>query len=269
MIHLTELYSEELLQSILLLHNHLKRSMKNLVFFLFVLTALPAYSQNTVPQNIFELQQTLQISSELQTPVMKNSDSPERKSPALAILYSALIPGMGELYAGDYTSGKYLTITEGALWLTYFSINQYGEWQEESYLSFAKTRGGVVTEGKDEDFFANIGNYRDIHQFNDERAFYRQFDEMYNTTTHYWSWSSTTERRTYRSMWVSSRQAFNNLRFVVAGMLLNRLGSVINAVRLVSAHNKGLQAETTLLEMGQGIAPDGSNQYSFGLRFGF
>lgn len=243
--------------------------MKQLVILIVALTASSVYSQNSIPQNMFELRQTLQVDPEQQTPVMNEAQNSERKSPALAILYSALIPGMGELYAGDFTTGKYLTITEGALWLSYFSINQYGEWQEENYLSYAKTKGGAVIEGKDEDFFANIGNYRDINQFNDEKAFYRQFDEMYNTSTHSWSWSSTTERRTYRSMWVSSRQAFNNLRFVVAGMLLNRLGSIINAVRLVSAHNKSLPAETTLLEMGHGFAPDGSNQYSFGLRVGF
>lgn len=240
-----------------------------LILIVALMTALPVFSQNSITHNIFELQQTIQISSETQTTLLKENLDRERKSPALAILYSALIPGMGELYAGDYTTGKYLTITEGALWLSYFSINQYGEWQEENYLSYAQTKGGVALGGKDEDFFANIGNYRDINQYNDERAFYRQFDEMYNTTTHSWSWTSTTERRTYRSMWVSSRQAFNNLRFVVAGMLLNRLGSVINAVRLVSAHNKGLQAETSLLELGNSIAPDGSNQYSFGLRVGF
>jgi hypothetical protein len=37
----------------------------------------------------------------------------QRKSPALAILYSILLPGMGELYAGDYSSGKYFTIADG------------------------------------------------------------------------------------------------------------------------------------------------------------
>lgn len=243
--------------------------MKQLLILLVALTSSSVYSQNAVPQNMFELQQSLQVTPDPVNSEMKEVQSAERKSPALAILYSALIPGMGELYTGDFSTGRYLTITEGALWLSYFSINTYGEWQEENYLSYAKTNGGVTLEGKDEDFFANISNYRDINQYNDEKAFYRQFKQMYNTSTHYWAWSSTTERRTYRSMWVSSRQAFNNLRFVVAGMLLNRLGSIINAVRLVSAHNKGLQQETTMLQLDQGIAPDGSNQYSFGLRFGF
>jgi len=39
-------------------------------------------------------------------------------------------------------------------------------------------------------------------------------------------------------MWVSSEQAHNDLRFVVGAMILNRIASMINAVRLVSAYNK-------------------------------
>ena len=42
-------------------------------------------------------------------------------------------------------------------------------------------------------------------------------------------------------MWVSAQHANNNLRFVVGAMLLNRLFSVINAVRSVVAYNKSLE----------------------------
>jgi hypothetical protein len=39
-------------------------------------------------------------------------------------------------------------------------------------------------------------------------------------------------------MWVSSEQSYNSLRFVVGALIINRIASAINAVRLVSAHNK-------------------------------
>lgn len=71
-------------------------------------------------------------------------------------------------------------------------------------------------------------------------------------------------------MWVSSRQAFNNLRFVVAGMLLNRLGSIINAVRLVSAHNKNLNVENKVeVNFLPELSPIGQESYRLELQFRF
>ena len=41
-------------------------------------------------------------------------------------------------------------------------------------------------------------------------------------------------------MWTSSEQAKNNIRFAVGALILNRIVSAINAVRVVSAYNKGI-----------------------------
>jgi hypothetical protein len=165
-----------------------------------------------------------------------------RKNAGLAILYSLILPGMGELYAGNYNTGKYYTIAEGALWLTYTGINTYGGWMEDRYKSFAATRGGVNPSGKDADYYATISEYFNIEEYNNEQSLNRNFDEMYSDE-YYWNWQTPDDRRAYRSMWVSSEQTYNNLRFVVGGMIINRLISVISAVRSVSAHNKRLTEE--------------------------
>jgi hypothetical protein len=169
----------------------------------------------------------------------------DKKSPALAILYSALLPGMGELYAGNYSLGQYLTITEAVLWGTYIGIEKYGDWKKESYQSYAKSVGGVDLTNKDEEYFAKIADYRDINQYNEEMSAQRNLKAMYNSESHYWKWATTSERRIYRSMWVSSQVSYNNLRFVVGGMILNRIASIINAVRLVTAYNKSQQADNS------------------------
>lgn len=161
----------------------------------------------------------------------------KKKNTGLAIIYSLLLPGMGELYAESYGSGKYFTIAEGVLWGTYIGINTYGNWQKERYKSFAAANGSVNIAGKDDDYFATISEYLSIEQYNNEKALERNFNEMLNEKTYFWKWSSE-DRRTYRSMWVSSEQAFNNLRFVVGALIVNRIASAINAVRLVSAYNK-------------------------------
>jgi len=44
-------------------------------------------------------------------------------------------------------------------------------------------------------------------------------------------------------MWKSSEEAYNSTRFIVGALILNRVASIINAIRLVNAHNKNLKKE--------------------------
>lgn len=174
-----------------------------------------------------------------------NSISSERtkKNTGLAIIYSLLLPGMGELYAEGYSSGKYFTIAEGTLWGVFAGMNTYANWQRDRYKAYAVTNAGITNNGKNADFYAIIADYNSVNQYNDAQALNREFNKMYNVETHYWSWPSTQQRRTYRGMWSSSEQSFNDIRFVVGALILNRVVSAINAVRLVSAYNKNVNAD--------------------------
>jgi len=167
----------------------------------------------------------------------------QKKKTGLAILYSALLPGMGELYAGDYSSGKYFTIADGVLWGSLIGVTAYANSQEDNYRSFAETYGGVDLDGKDAKYFANIGNYLDIYQYNYRQELDRNFEDIYNNETYYWKWSGQAQRSEYRDMWKSSETANNSTRFIVGALILNRIASVINAIRLVNAHNKNLKKE--------------------------
>ncbi len=44
-------------------------------------------------------------------------------------------------------------------------------------------------------------------------------------------------------MWTASEQTFNDLRFVVGAMILNRVASAVNAARLVASYNNNLQQD--------------------------
>ncbi len=165
-----------------------------------------------------------------------------KKNAGLAILYSLVLPGMGELYAEGYESGKYFTMAEAALWITYGGMRYYSNRQRDNYYAYAESYGGVRDMGgKSGDFHADIGNYLNIDDFNDDMAKQGQFAKMYDPSTHYWNWRSNAERKGYRELWTSSESWGNNLRFVVGGMILNRIASAINAVRLVSRYNKGVE----------------------------
>jgi len=165
-----------------------------------------------------------------------------KKKTGLAIIYSLLLPGMGELYAESYSSGKYFTIADGALWGVYIGMNTYAGWQKDKYKSFAASSGGVNPAGKNDNYFADISIYNNIDEYNDAKALEGDFSAMYDSRQYYWSWSEN-DRKRYRSLWVSSEEAYNNIRFVVGALILNRIASAINAVRLVSAYNKRQSSE--------------------------
>lgn len=171
------------------------------------------------------------------TPLL--SPQPEqKKSLGLAILYSALLPGMGEYYAGDYSLGRYFTIADAGFFLTYAGVQTYSKWQTDNYKAFAKSKGGV-SGNFDDDYFANIGAYMSIANYNDDMSFQRRFSEMY-APERFWEWTTQGDRKTYRGMWTSAQEANNNLRFVVGALIVNRIVSIINAVRVVSARDKSL-----------------------------
>ncbi len=184
----------------------------------------------------------MKIQSPVQTP---ESVTAGKKNGFLAALYSIVLPGMGELYAGDYSSGKYFTIAEGALWGAYAGFNLYGQNQKDNYEAFAAAQGGVAVEGKDDQYWADISGYLNIERFNREKLLNRDFNGVYDPATHFWDWKTDAVRKEYRNMWRSSEQAFNNVRFVVWGMLINRVISAINAVRIVAKHNKKIKEKVS------------------------
>lgn len=222
--------------------------------FLFLFSSI-LFAQQDPPKSLIELKHIAGVSNEI-LPAnqlllsskdllysVQNQELVKKKNPGLAIIYSFILPGMGELYAEGYESGKYFTIADGILWGTLFGFNTYAGWKEDNYRSMAQSKAGVNLDGKEGEFFANVGQYLSVDDFNKEKELYRDFDLVYNTTTHYWRWASAEERREYRNLWSSSEQAYNNVRFVVGALVLNRLISVINAVRLTAAYNKNITEE--------------------------
>jgi hypothetical protein len=216
-----------------------------IILSLIVILSFQILPQDAPPLSKIDLQTNINttVFNFTDVNIQFNNVRAERKKPALALLYSLLLPGMGELYAEQYSVGKYLTIAEGALWISYFGINSYGNWQVNNYKAYAASTGGVNHEDKSADYYATISEYNTIYDYNDRMALDRRFSRMLNVETHYWDWGSTSTRRAYREMWVSSEQSFNNLRFVVGALIVNRLVSAIMAVRATNRYNRNLNGE--------------------------
>jgi hypothetical protein len=199
----------------------------------------------TQPQNLSKVKDQNISLAKINTDAPIPETNNQKKSTLLAILYSVALPGMGELYAGRFDSGKYFTIADGVLWGALAGLDIYGVWQRNNYKSYAEANAGVSLDGKDADYFANVSNYNSIDDYNAYMDLNENFKKVYDVSKYYWKWADDGQRREYRSMWTSSENAFNNIRFIAGALVLNRVISAINAVRLVNAYNKSLPQDVS------------------------
>lgn len=165
----------------------------------------------------------------------------DRKSTALAAIYSLLLPGMGELYAGGFSSGKYFLMAEGALWLTYGAFTVHGNSQQDDARTYAISRAGIDPSGKDDQFYVDIGNFLTTEEYNDKQLRDRQPDILYSRAEgEGWTWESDAARGAYKDERLSSETTYNNRKFVVAAIVVNHIASAINAARAAIRHNSAL-----------------------------
>jgi hypothetical protein len=184
----------------------------------------------------------------------------QEKSVFQSVVYSLVLPGMGELYAGGFESGRYFLIAESGLWLTFTSFELYGHWVQNDARSFAASHASALIEGQDDQFFVNIGNFDNVYQYNEKKLRDRDLGSVYDPNgPFYWQWDSDASRARFKDLRVKSDNIFNNVRFVVAGIILNHIASAINAARIAVKKNKELadswQVQTGIL--GSYFHPDG------------
>ncbi|MDE3057595.1 MAG: hypothetical protein KGJ59_06535 [Bacteroidota bacterium] len=186
-----------------------------------------------------------------------------KKSAATAALYSLLVPGVGEWYAGGFESGRYFLGAEAGLWLTYASFETYGTWLQRDARSFAVAHSGATASGKDDQFYVNLANFMNVYEYNDKKLRDRELGKVYDPDAgYYWQWDSDTNRQQFRAARVSSDRVLNNSRFVIGAIIVNHIVSAINAARIVRNYNKNLSEngfqwgfESSLL--GENGVPDG------------
>ena len=194
---------------------------------------------------------------------VRQADAESRKSPGLAAVYSLIIPGMGELYAGNFASGKYFLASEGILWLTYAAFEIYGNTVRADARLYAVTYAGVNAAGKTDQFFVDVGNFLNVADYNDKKLRDRNPSLVYDPAAGYsWQWGSDAQRQTFRDMRVHSENMFNNKKFVGAAILVNHVASAINAARAAISHNAAMKdllgdLNVSAAVLGNPVAPSG------------
>jgi hypothetical protein len=229
------------------------------LFVLFLVTVYPVFSgekpeSSKKQQLLYDLMKpSVSAETESFAPQLSlQSMGDQEKSVFRSVLYSLILPGMGELYAGGFESGKYFLIAESGLWLTFTSFEFYGHWVQDDARSFAASHASASIEGKDDQFFVNIGNFDNVYQYNEKKLRDRDLGSVYDPNgSFYWQWDTDASRAQFKDLRIKSDNIFNNMRFVVGGIILNHIVSAINAARIAVKKNKELadswQVQTGIL----------------------
>ncbi len=161
----------------------------------------------------------------------------ESKSVTIAVVLSLIVPGMGEWYAGNFGTGKYFLIADGTFWLAYAGFEYRGDWLREDARSFGATHAGANFGNKDDQYSVNVGSYASRDDYNQARLRDRRYDQLYTLQAYDWQWDSDVNRLRFRDLRVQSDQMYENAKFAVGALVVNRLISAFLAGRTAARTN--------------------------------
>ncbi len=191
---------------------------------------------------------------------------PQRKSMPKAMMYSLVLPGLGDFYAGNRGTGKLLLGTEIGIWLGYLGFQYYGSIQKDAYMLFAHEHADANSGRNDEPYFDALEVYRSSDEYNsyiyeDARLLYPNDPESQNEYVEEngyfgqdgWQWHENTRFHEYRKMRIATRETYERAVFMTGFAILNRLIAAVTSSRNVRNHNKRIEE----MKWGIHLKPDG------------
>ncbi|MBF8295173.1 MAG: hypothetical protein HW389_1718 [Bacteroidetes bacterium] len=173
--------------------------------------------------------------------LLEGQSRTEKKSVIVAIGYSLILPGLGDLYASNFRTGRYFMGADVALWITYGGYRSYGRWLKQDAQTFASQHADVNFEGKGDQFSVDLGNFNSVFDYNEAKLRNRQFDLLYDPNSNFaWQWASDGDRAHYKDLRIRGDGVLRNSQFIVGAMILNRIISAISAARSVSEYNSSV-----------------------------
>ncbi len=192
------------------------------------------------------------------------------KNHKLAMLYSLLLPGMGEAYLGHSTRAKGFLVAEGGIWTSFFVFRSQGAHRKDLYREYAKVNAGVA-ERNDDEFYRIVGNYissdgpfsANEQVRRDARALYpndRAAQDAYYAENAYagddtWTWNTADELIRFQELRKSSLDAYHRRDLSIGLMVANRLLSVLDVGILAARSTR--DGDHASLSWGLDAGPDG------------
>lgn len=176
----------------------------------------------------------------------KSKSGGKKISALRAGLYSAILPGAGEYYAGNRSKARYFFAIEAIGWAGYIGYHFYSNMKKDDLIDFAATNANANLDGKDNDFLDLVGFYSSIDEYN---KFGRVFDVerpyLDDTEEFHWKWQSDQDQAVYRHLKNRSREADRRSEFMLGLIVVNRVISIIDAIRVAKKSNRKLDEFST------------------------
>ena len=187
------------------------------------------------------------------------------KSQSRAVLYSLLLPGLGEIYVGDSRTKAFgFLAAEVGVWSTFFFFRKLEKWKRDDYIELAVVHADIDPIGKDDFFYDMVGFYDCRDDYNKVSRVYTRSNPFYPETPEWdWQWQDDDQKEQYRDLKNGSKAARRNANFTLGVAALNRAVSMIFAWRSARGHNRNLADEFSGLNLE--IIPD-SYSNSVGVR---
>lgn len=192
------------------------------------------------------------------------------KSLALAMLFSATLPGSGEYYLNEKGNAKAFLLTEAGFWaslyVAYMARNSY----LSSARSYASEYAGIDASSKSPNFLETMAVYRSYQEKQHRQDSYElsqilsgKRDRKYDIPpieSNYWDFGSsvnpenTDHWRTFQQSLRYYRSSKVAISFAVGALALNRLASLANTLRVYK--------RTSSQGLGIGIFPEIGPDYT-------
>lgn len=160
----------------------------------------------------------------------KDKKGEKKKSDSFKyFIRSFLVPGWGEYKLGRKKEAAGFFITEISLIAVAAGFKYYSAVREDDYKDLAILKAGVDSSGKDERYWVDIANYDNVEDYNAQRNIDRDFSNRYDDPSDFWDWSSTSTRKDYDDIRISSEDGDTRFYYTIGAIALNHLVSAINA----------------------------------------
>jgi len=170
----------------------------------------------------------------------------ETKSTGKAVLYSLLLPGLGQWYLGEKTPAKVFFGIDIAIWTSFIVFTVQSELREDEYQQYARTFAGVTQLDHSDDYYGILTKYDSFRNYEDEikgegrfalypdvdvAALDRYFIENRVADYEQWVWRSADHRRAYQDRRSASKRADRRAVYAVAAAVANRVAAAFFAYR--------------------------------------
>jgi hypothetical protein len=173
------------------------------------------------------------------------SEDKDRVSVSRAALFSLVLPGAGQWYAGARGRAAAFLAAEGICWAAFGFFETVGKAKKADYQTYARVHAGIDPTGKGDDFYRTITFYDSREEYNDLARVFDQRRPYYSDVPYWhWQWDADASRSTYRNFRNQSNEAFNRGKFTLGALALNRLIAALDAIRTARSVNRRARMET-------------------------